>query len=144
MLDSYQLIEREITEEELSQMNAGFEQHAREHGNPSVPTRRFTIAVMEDDTFIGCASGLTNNSRHWLYLTDLFIEKEHRGKGLGAKVLHQLEQRVKETGVKAVWTWTAGYEAPGFYKRQGYTIFVEMENWYVSGHARVGLWKHLE
>jgi len=136
-------IEREMTAEELAQMNAGFDQHATEHGNPPVPSKRYGFVVMDGETFIGCTSGLTNDNYQWFYLTDLFIKKDYRGQGLGTELLNKLEERLVEVGIKNIWTWTAGYEAPGFYKSQGYTVFAEMKNWYVSGHARVGLWKKL-
>ena len=136
-------IEREMTPSELSQMNAGFDQHTTEHGSPPVPSKRYGFVVMDGETFIGCASGLTNDNYQWFYLTDLFIEKDYRGQGLGIEILNMLEERLVKAGIKNIWTWTAGYEAPGFYKSQGYTVFAEMENWYVSGHARVGLWKKL-
>jgi len=136
-------IERAMTTAELAQMNGGFDQHATEHGNPPVPSKRYGFVVMDGETFIGCASGLTNDNYQWFYLTDLFIKKDYRGQGLGTEILNKLEERLVEVGIKNIWTRTAGYEAPGFYKSQGYTVFAEMKNWYVSGHARVGLWKKL-
>ena len=35
----------------------------------------------------------------------------------------------------------AGYEAPGFYVKQGYTVVCEQENFYATGHSRVMLRK---
>lgn len=136
-------IERDITSVELAQMNAGFDLHATEHGNPPVPSKRYGFVVMDGETFVGCASGLTNDNYQWFYLTDLFIEETYRGRGLGAGILQRLEERLIEAGIKNIWTWTAGYEAPGFYKSQGYTVFAEMENWYVTGDSRIGVWKAL-
>jgi len=143
-MSAIQYIEREMTDQEFAQMNAGFDQHGLEFGNPPTVSQRYGFVVMDGKKFIGCASGLTNDNYHWFYLTDLFIEKKYRGQGLGATVLKLMEERVKEIGAKAIWTWTAGYEAPGFYKKQGYSVFTEMENWYVSGHARVGLLKRFD
>ncbi len=143
-MHGYQFIEREMTDEELAQMNAGFDQHGREFGNPPTVTKRYGFVVMDGEKFIGCVSGLVNDSYHWFYLTDLYLEKAYRRTGLGARLLQKMEERAQEIGAKAIWTWTAGYEAPGFYKKQGYTIFAEMENWYASGHARVGLWKRFD
>ncbi len=42
-----------------------------------------------------------------------------------------------------MWTWTAGYEAPGFYLKHGYEVFCEMPDYYSSGHSRIGLRKAL-
>ena len=138
-----QLIDRDMTPAELAQMNAGFDLHGQEFGvPPSVPLRLGFVAL-DGEVFIGCASGLANDSYRWLYLTDLFVEKAYRGQGLGAALLRKLEQKAASIGAEHIWTWTAGYEAPGFYKKQGYTVFCEMPGWYTSGHSRVGLWKDL-
>ena len=134
-------IEREMSEAEFSRMNAGFEEHALEHGNPFEQSERHGYVVLLEDQCIGCASGLAY--LNWFYLTDLFIEKPYRGQGLGATVLGKLEDRVAALGKRYIYTWTAGYEAPGFYKKQGYEVFVELEDWYPSGHSRVGLRKIL-
>ncbi len=74
---------------------------------------------------------------------ELFIEKAYRGQGLGARILNSLEERVSSFRVKNIWTWTAGYEAPGFYQKQGYEVFCELEDWYATGHSRVALRKAL-
>jgi len=137
-MPNIQLIERDMTPAELAQMNAGFDLHASQHGNPPVPSKRYGYVLMDGESFIGCASGLTNDNYEWFYLTDLFIEETYRGQGLGAKILNKLEERLIEIGVKHIWTWTAGYEAPGFYKKQGYSAFVEMPNWYVCQWPRPG------
>lgn len=79
----------------------------------------------------------------WCHLTDLFVEKEYRFQGIGAKLLQLLEKKLVQHDINKIWTWTAGYEAPKFYKKQGYEIFVEMENWYSSGDSQVGLRKKL-
>lgn len=79
----------------------------------------------------------------WFYLTDLFVERAYRLEGLGAKLLMVLEDKIIAMGIRNVWTWTAGYEAPVFYQKQGYEIFTVLGNWYSDGSGRVGLRKRL-
>ena len=102
---------------------------------------------MEGEKFVGCASGLAYKIgaeyNGWFNLTDLFIEKEYRGQGLGSEILARLEKRTAALGVTNIWTFTAGYEAPGFYVKQGYKIIFEQENWYATGHNRIALRKTL-
>jgi GNAT superfamily N-acetyltransferase len=71
------------------------------------------------------------------------VEKEYRKQGYGKKLLQLLEDKIKTLGVKYIWTWTAEYEAEQFYLKQGYKIFTRFENYYQSGHSRVGLIKTL-
>lgn len=146
-MTTFRFQEREMTDAEFARMNAGFEEHSREHGNPVEASERHGFVVMDGDTFIGCASGLAYKNgpdyNGWFYLTDLFIEKPYRGQGLGAAILRKLEDRVAALGVRHSWTFTAGYEAPGFYKKQGYEVVFEQENWYATGHSRVALRKTL-
>jgi len=135
--------EREMTVPDFRKMKVGFDQQSLEYGNPAGASERYGFVVMDGERFIGCASGLTDENNKWFFLSDLFIEQEYRGRGLGAAVLEKLENRVAALGLKHIWTWTAGYEAPGFYKKQGYVVFVELEDWYLSGHSRIGLRKRL-
>src|SRR5688500_823783 len=78
------LVEREMTEAEFARMNAGFDEHAIEHGNPVSPSQRYTFVATDGDLFVGCASGLTNDNGRWLTLTNLFVEPTYRGQTVGA------------------------------------------------------------
>ncbi len=142
-MKAIQFIERDMTDAEFSRMKAGFEVHDIEHGNPIEASERYGFVVMAGENFVGCASGLTDLNRKWFYLSDLFIEKAYRGQGLGAEILTRLEQKVASLGLRHIWTWTV-YEAPEFYKKQGYEVFCEMEDWFISGQSRIGVRKKLE
>jgi len=143
-LSKIEIIEREMTDSELKQMNDGFDQHMKDFGNQPLKDERYTFIVLDNEYFVGCASGLMNDNKEWFYLTDLFIKKNYRRNGLGADVLARLEEKVAKAGAKHIWTWTAGYEGPEFYLHQGYKIFTEMKQWYPSGHSRIGFFKDLE
>ncbi len=138
---------REMAPEEFQRMKAGFDEHTLENGVEIQSADRFGFVLLDGKDFIGCSSGLAykngKNYSGWFYLTDLFVEKHYRSQGWGAKLLEALEEKIINIGVKHIWTWTAGYEAPKFYQKQGYEIFTEMENWYPDGNSRVGLKKKL-
>ncbi len=141
------LCERDMTSGELARMNSGFDEHALANGVALQSSDRFGFVALEDEAFVGCASGLAYKHGDaysgWFYLTDLFVEKAHRRQGIGATLLNALEQTLRARGIDKIWTWTAGYEGPAFYKRQGYKVFAKMENWYSNGDARVGLRKEI-
>ena len=146
-MSKIEIINREMTPEELHRMNTGFDEHTIENGVEVQNAKRFSYTALNENKFIGCSSGLAyKNGEHysgWFYLTDLFVEKEYRSQGLGAKLLQALETEISAIGVKNIWLWTAGYEAPKFYQKQGYIVFAQMENWYSDGSSRVGLKKRL-
>jgi N-acetylglutamate synthase-like GNAT family acetyltransferase len=140
---SIQVLERDMTKPELNRMNAGFVEHGLEYGIQPFTQVRYGFVAVEGDKFIGCVSGLTS-SESWFYLTDLWLEKEYRRRGLGAELLRKMEDKITEVGIRKIYTWTTGYEAPSFYKKQGYEIFCELESFFSTGHSRVGFRKTLQ
>ena len=147
-MNAINFIERNMTDAEFARMNAGFDEHTIEQHNLIEISEQHGFVVMDGETFVGCAGGLCYKSgdvyNNWFTLTDLFIEKPYRGQGLGAAILAKLEAKIAALGVGKVWVWTAGYEAPGFYIKQGYAVACEQEESYASGHSRVALRKTLE
>ena len=141
------IVEREMAPVEFARMNVGFDEHTLDNGVVIQSSERMGFVALDGDAFVGCVSGLAYKNGEtysgWFYLTDMFVEKAYRGQGLGAKLLKALEDKLPAYGIGKIWTWTAGYEGPGFYKKQGYTVFAELENWYSSGHSRVAVRKQL-
>lgn len=146
-MNDISIVNREMTTEEFARMNTGFDEHSIENNVEVQKSKRFGFVAVDGNTFIGCSSGLAyrNGDQYsgWFFLTDLFVEKEYRSKGLGAKLLKSIEEEITTIGVKHIWLWTSGDEAIKFYTRQNYSKFTEMENWYSDGSARVGLRKNL-
>ena len=136
-----------MTSEEIKRMNLGFDELSLEEGLEIESSDRLSFVALEGNTFIGCSSGLAykngENYSGWFFLTDLFVEKEYRSKGLGTKLLKLIEEQALSVGVKHIWLWTSGDEALKFYRRQEYNQFTELENWYPDGSSRVGLRKNL-
>jgi len=138
---SISILERDMTDAEYARELEGFREHALEYGIPDLPETRYGFVAIDGETFIGAVSGLQYGQ--WFYLSDLWLEKPYRKQGYGAELLRNMEEKAKRQGVKQIWTWTAGYEAAPFYQKQGYTIFCEFEDYYPTGHSRVGLRKQL-
>ncbi|MDP1722442.1 MAG: GNAT family N-acetyltransferase [Candidatus Gottesmanbacteria bacterium] len=146
-MNTISFIDREMTTDEFNQMNKGFDEHTVEYHNPIEIPERHGFVAMNGDKFIGSVSGLAykHDTKYspYFYLSDLFVEKSYRKSGVGSELLEKLEAKIISLGITNIWTWTAGYEAPEFYLKQGYKIFAEMEHWYDSGHSRVGFRKKL-
>ncbi|MEK7070808.1 MAG: GNAT family N-acetyltransferase [Patescibacteria group bacterium] len=139
--------DRDMTGEEYKREQVAFDEHGMEFGNPPDKSERYGFVATDNGKFVGCSSGLAqkpdNNYCKYFYLSDLLVEKEYRKLGYGKKLLDLLEEKIKSLGIEYIWTWTAEYEASTFYQKQGYKIFTEFDNFYKSGHSRVGLIKKL-
>ena len=85
-MNTIRFFERDVTDAELAQINAGFDEHTIEYGNPIEIQERYSVVVMDGETFVGSASGLAYKGNgaynNWFYLSDLFIQKSYRGRGL--------------------------------------------------------------
>lgn len=53
----------------------------------------------------------------------LWVDESYRGKGLGFKLLSEAERIAKEAGCIYAFTNTYSFQAPSFYKRQGYELY---------------------
>lgn len=138
---------RDMTKAEYKKMQAAFDAHGKEFGNPPEKQKRFGVVATEAGKFVGASSGLAQKLDKeygkYFYLSDLLVEKKYRKLGYGKKLLQLLEDKIKKVGIKKIWTWTADYEGATFYKKQGYKVFITFENFYKSGHSRVGLIKKI-
>lgn len=142
--------ERPMTDEEYKREKIVFEEHEKESGSHTDKEERFGYVATDEENngiLIGASSGLAykqgDKYSAYFYLSDLFVEKEHRRQGYGKKLLELLEEKIKSLGIEFIWTWTASFEGESFYIKQGYSAFTRFENFYPSGHARIGLIKKL-
>ncbi|MEU2266568.1 GNAT family N-acetyltransferase [Streptomyces olindensis] len=59
----------------------------------------------------------------WLHVTYLWVDERHRGRGLGARLLSEAEHlATTRRGCRAARLETWDFQAPRFYKKQGYEV----------------------
>ncbi len=83
----------------------------------------------------------TFRGRHGLYLEDLFVSPEFRGKGIGKALLQHLAARCTEEGLGRFEWWVLDWNAPSieFYKSQGAKMMDEWTVCRVDGAALASL-----
>lgn len=79
----------------------------------------------------------TFQGRHGLYLEDLFVRPEHRGKGLGKALLANLARRCIEEGLGRLRWWVLNWNEPSiaFYRSLGAEAREEWTTFDLSGEA---------
>jgi GNAT superfamily N-acetyltransferase len=78
----------------------------------------------------------------WLHLDLLWVTEELRGRGYGRLLLLAIEDEARRRGASDVFLDTFSFQAPDFYKKYGYRVFGELDN-FPAGHQRYFLVKHL-
>lgn len=79
----------------------------------------------------------------WLYIDLLWVEEQLRGQGFGHLLLIAAEQEAMRLGAKHAYLDTFSFQAPEFYKRHGYEVFGELQDFPV-GHTRYFFMKELK
>ena len=57
-----------------------------------------------------------------IYIDDIWVDANHRNRGLGRKLLEALEDRYKDAGYNNINLVTSQFQAVGFYQKCGYDI----------------------
>lgn len=78
----------------------------------------------------------------WLYVQFLWVAGHLRGRGHGARLLRTAERIARDRRCRAVYLTSFSFQAPGFYRKQGYREFARLDD-HPLGHAQHFLRKDL-
>ncbi|HEX2880760.1 MAG TPA: GNAT family N-acetyltransferase [Polyangiaceae bacterium] len=78
----------------------------------------------------------------WLFVELLFVPESLRKQGLGATLMQRAESEALTRGCHSAWLDTFQFQAKGFYEKQGYSCFGELQN-YPDGASRYWMRKKL-
>jgi GNAT superfamily N-acetyltransferase len=83
--------------------------------------------ILKDPETDGVLGGATGRSSLGLLFLDLFYLPESlRGSGLGTQILKTFEDEGRRRGCRSAVLYTISFQAPGFYKRNGWVVFGEI------------------
>ena len=72
---------------------------------------------------------------NWLYVNLMWLREDLRGQGYGQRLLALAEAEARQRGAEYAYLDTFSFQAPEFYKKQGYEVFGMLEN-FPPGHQR--------
>lgn len=85
----------------------------------------YCFEALIEDSRVGIAEGQMCNG--WLKLTNLVIDPQYQGKGIGSKLMEKVEFHAKDHGCVGIFLTTISFQAPEFYKKHGFEEFARLE-----------------
>jgi GNAT superfamily N-acetyltransferase len=65
----------------------------------------------------------------WMFIQLLVVPEEHRGAGLGTRIMAAAEAEALARGCRDAWLDTHEFQAKGFYEKLGYEKFGELQDY---------------
>jgi GNAT superfamily N-acetyltransferase len=115
------------------------------HNDKFLPKERertpLALSVRDDAGKV--VGGLIGEFRlDWLYVDWLWVDDRERGKGHGAALMALAEQEARKAGKTHIFLWTWSFQAPDFYKSQGYVECGRITD-HPKGHDNIQFVKRL-
>jgi GNAT superfamily N-acetyltransferase len=95
--------------------------------------KRFAISLRDGNKIVGGIIG-----ELWtavLYIQYFWLEQKFRKKGFGGKLIKTIEDEARRLGATRAYVDTMSFQAPGFYRANGYEEFGSIEG-YPGGVTR--------
>ena len=105
------------------------------------PTFIEMYAEVEPEKLVGGLVGYIDWGR-WLYIDAIWIDANYRKQGIGKRLVISAEQKAIKKGIKRARLYTFDFQALPFYKKLGYTVYGELED-FPEGHTAYYLKKVL-
>ena len=101
------------------------------------------ISIVEYDNNGNIIGGILGGTYWgWMYVDILWVHTDHRGKGIGSKLLAEAEAEAVHRGCHHVHLDTMSWQAPEFYEKHGYTLIGSLPD-IPNGHQKHLLMKAL-
>jgi GNAT superfamily N-acetyltransferase len=118
----------------------GIRDFNEQHAGPDGYRRLCLFLYAPDQTVMGGLVGSTYWD--WFHIDLLWISEALRRQGYGKRLLSVAEQEARQRGAKHAYLDTFSFQAPEFYKKQGYEVFGELRD-FPAGYQRHFLTKQL-
>lgn len=88
------------------------------------------------------AGAIATTGWSWLQIEVMWVDAADRKRGLGRRLVAELERLAKQRGCVGAFLDTFDFQARGFYERCGYQVYGSLAG-QPPGHTRYWLSKHL-
>lgn len=88
---------------------------------------------LNDDSGVRIAGLIGHTHGNWLFVKYLWVSEQLRGQRVGSRMLRQAEDVARERGCKYAFLDTFSFQAPEFYRKQGYQEVFALEEFPRTG-----------
>ena len=89
-------------------------------------TKYINFFAYDNKKLIGGAIGYV--IYNWFYLDMLFVDSLFQRQGIGTMLMHHIEEFAKQNNLVGIRVETWDFQAKGFYEKNGYTLFGEIND----------------
>jgi GNAT superfamily N-acetyltransferase len=114
--------------------------HSAKSGGIAGEDKPFSILAHAEERVVGGLIGKV--FWNWLYADIVWVDEDCRGQGVGTELMKCAEERAVDMKLTGIYLWTETWQAPAFYRKLGYTQYVEFRD-FPPGHSRLGFRKYL-
>ena len=133
--------ETNASADDLQILSNGLEAHTEELFADKSRTEVAFFVRDENGRIVGGVNG-NYGTFGWLYVNALWVHDDLRGRGYGRKLMEKIETEAIKHSCKNSFLNTMSFQAPEFYKKLGYKVFGELED-FPGEHRRIFLRKRL-
>ncbi|MBP3997934.1 MULTISPECIES: N-acetyltransferase [Pseudomonas] len=126
-------LSQDPTEEQRAAILAPLRAYNIAKAGPSLYEPVALLVRDDNDAILGGLYGHT--FYRWLFIELLAVPEQGRGQGIGSKLMNMVEEFAREKDCVGIWLDTFDFQAPGFYKKLGYSECGEIVD-YPLGHKR--------
>lgn len=114
------------TNEEICFVNKALENFNNEKVGPD---NHELLNIVEYDDKKNIIAGILGGTYWgWMHIDILWIDEKYRKNGIGTKLLKAAEEEAIKRGCHSVHVDTMSWQAPDFYKKNGYKIIGELND----------------
>lgn len=140
-MDEYHIKRVEKIEDPIWEaIGGGINSFNEEQAGPENAKRICFVVYDSDEKIAGGVIALTYWD--WLYIDLMWLRVDLRRKGYGSRLLVLAEDEARKRGAKHAYLDTFSFQAPEFYKKQGYQVFGELKD-FPQGFQRYFMTKEL-
>ncbi len=108
------------------------------------PTEWRPFAILVKDGAGHVTGGIWGRTAYrWLFIEMFVVPQSLRRQGLGSQLLMEAERQARAHGCVGVWLDTFAFQAPGFYRKHGFTEFGRIDD-FPPGSSRHFFMKRLD